>query len=219
MNYRQQSGKSIQEAFVEFHEANPEVYNYFKKYFFHLHDRKGWEQVSAKLIVEHIRWEALMMTKSPDFKIDNNFTAHYVRLFLSDYPEYDYCFKLRSIKPDMINNCTAQMRPSISDILTQICDVHKVPMIYIKSGKRKKEYVRVRQQYCLIASLFKYGLETIGAEINRDHSTAIHNRNNALKFCNSEADYLYEVKIIINDFPKYKSILLERLSGYYKSDV
>lgn len=100
MNYKQQSGKSIQEAFTKFNKENPKVYDYFKQYFFYLYNRKGWQKVSAKLIIERVRWEVFTSTNDPDFKINNNFTAHYVRLFLRDYPEYDKCFELRSIKSD-----------------------------------------------------------------------------------------------------------------------
>ena len=100
MNFKQQSGKSIQEAFNEFHSANPSVYRYFKEYFFYLHKRKGWQRVSGKLIIERLRWEIIVMTNDSDFKIDNNFTSHYVRLFISEHPEYERCFELRTIKTE-----------------------------------------------------------------------------------------------------------------------
>ena len=101
MNFKQQSGISIREAFNKFHKDNPKVYKYFKEYFFYLHKRKGWQKVSAKLIIERIRWEVLITTKDPEFKINNNFTAHYVRLFIQDHPEYERCFELRSVKFSM----------------------------------------------------------------------------------------------------------------------
>ena len=99
MNYKQQTGKTIHEAFLKFHKENPKVYNYFREYFFYLHKRKGWERVSG--IIERLRWEILVKTNDPDFKINNNFTAHYVRLFLSENPEYEKCFELRNIKSDV----------------------------------------------------------------------------------------------------------------------
>ena len=100
MNFKQQTGRTIQEAFKEFHEANPKVYIYFKEYFNYLHKRKGWQRVSGKLIIERLRWEIMVKTDDPDFKINNNFTAHYVRLFISEHPEYEKCFELREIRSD-----------------------------------------------------------------------------------------------------------------------
>ena len=109
MNFKQQTGKSIQEAFNKFHKENPKVYKYFKEYFFYLHKRKGWQKVSGKLIIERMRWEVLIKStvdrKNIDFKIDNNFTAHYVRLFISEHPEYAKCFELRELRSiDMQTN-------------------------------------------------------------------------------------------------------------------
>ena len=98
MKYIEKSGHPIHQAFQKFHKDNPHVYAYFKKFFFYLHDSKGWQQVSAKFIMERCRWEIITHTTAPDFKIDNNFTSRYVRLFLSDYPEYDKCFVLRELK-------------------------------------------------------------------------------------------------------------------------
>ena len=98
MDYKQQSGKSIQEAFEKFHKENPSVYKYFKEYFFFLHERKGWQRIGAKLIVERIRFELIVKTNAPDFKISNNFTARYVRLFISENPEYERCFELRELR-------------------------------------------------------------------------------------------------------------------------
>jgi len=101
MNFKQRTGKSIPEAFKEFHNKNPKIYHHFKEYFFYLHNRKGWRKVGGKLIMERIRFEVLIMTKGSDFKIDNNFTAYYIRLFIQDYPQYEKCFELRTIKFDI----------------------------------------------------------------------------------------------------------------------
>jgi len=98
MNYQQQTGKTIYEAFLEFDKKNPKVYAYFKEYFIFLHKRKGWQKVSGKLIMERIRWEVIITTDATDFKINNNFTAHYVRMFLEEHPGYEKCFELRELK-------------------------------------------------------------------------------------------------------------------------
>lgn len=98
MNFKQQSGKTITEAFAKFHKENPKVYQLFKEYFFFLHKRKGWQRVGAKLIMERIRFEYLIITSDPNFKINNNFTTHYARLFVKEHPEYKKCFVFRKVK-------------------------------------------------------------------------------------------------------------------------
>ena len=98
MNYKEQSGQTIKEAFNEFHKENPRIYQYFKNYFMYLHKRKGWQRVSAKLIIERVRWEVLVKTSDPEFKINNNFTAHYVRLFVKENPQYEKCFEFRKLQ-------------------------------------------------------------------------------------------------------------------------
>jgi len=98
MNHKAKSGKSIDESFRDFHQKNPHVYKHFKDYFEMLHHRKGWQRVSAKLIIERVRWEIWSSADSLDFKINNNYTSRYVRMFIKDYPQYEHCFELRSLK-------------------------------------------------------------------------------------------------------------------------
>lgn len=98
MRFKERTGKTIKEAFAEFHKSNPKVYTYFKVYFNYLHKRKGWMRVSAKLIMERVRWEVIIKTGDPDFKINNNYTAHYARLFVKEHPEYKKCFEFRRVQ-------------------------------------------------------------------------------------------------------------------------
>ena len=98
MNYKERSGHTIKEAFTKFHLENPQIYKLFKVYFNYLHHRKGWQRVSAKLIIERVRAEVLVETSDPEFKINNNFTTHYARLFVKENPQYEKCFEFRSLK-------------------------------------------------------------------------------------------------------------------------
>jgi len=98
MNFKQSNGKSIEQAFSEFHKENPHIYEYFKDYFQLLHIRKGIKKVSSKLIINRIRWEVTIKTTSTDYKINDAFTAHYARLFVKDYPQYIDCFEFRRIR-------------------------------------------------------------------------------------------------------------------------
>ena len=101
MKFKEQSGKSIDEAFRDFHKKNPQVYAWFQKYFFHL-QRKGRKKIGAKMLIERIRFEVFMKTTGEDFKINNNFTSRYVRLFIREYPQYKSYFELRAIHSDPV---------------------------------------------------------------------------------------------------------------------
>jgi len=98
MDFKTQSGKTIDEAFEDFHKANPHVYKYFKDYFEMLHHRKSWQKVSGKMIMENLRWTVLTKTNGSEFKLDNNFTSRYIRVFVKEFPQYKKCFTLKSLK-------------------------------------------------------------------------------------------------------------------------
>ncbi|HUX56533.1 MAG TPA: helix-turn-helix domain-containing protein [Bacteroidales bacterium] len=103
-------------------------------------------------------------------------------------------------------------RPTTEKIIRLISRYHGLPVLKVKSQSRKEKLVRTRQQFCLIAILFKYSQEAIGMEIGgRNHSTSFHNKSQALQYCATERDYLDEVNELINLFPRYKTVLLERL--------
>lgn len=105
------------------------------------------------------------------------------------------------------------MRPSTFEILHKCCEIYGADIEFIRSKSRKREIIRIRQQYCLIARLFKYSLRSTGEEIGKDHATVIWNKNNALKFYESEPYYRDEVDIIIDEFPNYKTMLMDRLTN------
>jgi len=103
-------------------------------------------------------------------------------------------------------------RPTTEKIIKAISKYHGLQVSKVESSSRKEELVRARQQFCLIAALFRYSQEAIGMEIGgRDHSTAYNGKAKALKYCATERDYLDEVKELIKLFPRYKVSLLERL--------
>ena len=107
-----------------------------------------------------------------------------------------------------------KIRPTPDEILKIVSLINFIPVDLVKSKNRKPEIVRVRQQYSLIAILFRYSHESISTEINRDHTSAHHSYKNAIKFCKSEPEYLDEVERIINKFPTYKLTLKDRLQTY-----
>ena len=95
MNTIQQTGSTIEQGFLKFHEKHPKVYSMFKIWFDYLTNRKGWNRIPGKLIMERIRSEQLTGSEHEDYKINNSYTSFYVRMFLKEHPEFASYFKLR----------------------------------------------------------------------------------------------------------------------------
>lgn len=94
----EQTGRSIDSSFRKFHKENPKVYNMFKEQVFRAM-RKGRDKFSANAIINWIRWEVALQVKTEDeYKINNNFSSRYARLFVEDNPEYSYMFNFRDLR-------------------------------------------------------------------------------------------------------------------------
>ena len=78
-----------------FHEDNPEVYALFKKFSFELIS-VGFRSYSAKSVFERIQWHTDVQTRRSKFKLNNNYTAYYARLFHVDHPHHNEFFETRN---------------------------------------------------------------------------------------------------------------------------
>ena len=90
--------KTIAARFEKFHKENPRVYMLFKVFALQLLQR-GHTRIGAKMVMERVRWE--FETGSKDtrgYKINNDFIAHYARLFVREFPEHEECFEFRILK-------------------------------------------------------------------------------------------------------------------------
>jgi hypothetical protein len=90
---------STRQRWLEWHQANPHVYELFKAFTFQAIDR-GHERLSAWLVVNRIRWETAVETNGEDFKISNNFIAYYARLFMEEHPRYRGFFRTKPLKEE-----------------------------------------------------------------------------------------------------------------------
>lgn len=85
----------IQEKWWGFHYAHPEVWRLFEKFTFDRIER-GFKHYSAKGVFERIRWEtAQAEVGANEFKLNNNYSAFYARLFMEIHPEHDGFFRTR----------------------------------------------------------------------------------------------------------------------------
>lgn len=97
--------KTIRQAFIDFHTANPEIYDLFAR-FTEEALRSGMKKVGAKFVFERIRWELYVATTGAgwcvatkrDLKLNNNFTAWYARLYMAKNRHRIGVFELRTAK-------------------------------------------------------------------------------------------------------------------------
>ncbi len=83
-------------AFLLWHRANPDVWAEFEKITLDLIN-KGRKHYGAKAIMEVIRFNRAI-GGGREFKINNNFTAYYVRVFEEKYKIHKGFFETRELK-------------------------------------------------------------------------------------------------------------------------
>jgi len=88
--------QALKQKWWEFHKANPQVYELFKRFTFEAL-RSGRKHYSAYAIFQRIRWHSEIETQGDDFKLNNNHQPYYARLFMHDHPQYDGFFKTRGL--------------------------------------------------------------------------------------------------------------------------
>jgi hypothetical protein len=92
------SDETVQERFVRFHHQYPKVYDLFRSFALKL-IQTGHKQIGARMIIERIRWEFATGSKDEmGFKINNDFIAHYARMFQNEYPVYKEFIETRAIR-------------------------------------------------------------------------------------------------------------------------
>ena len=91
------SFESRKEDFLEWHKANPKVWEYFEKISLEAVN-KGRKRISHWLIINRIRWEVNIVTTGEDFKITNDYIAFYARLWKDKHPEHKDLFKIKRME-------------------------------------------------------------------------------------------------------------------------
>ena len=95
-----QLGDGQWRRFAVWHEANPRVWDLFVQFTFDV-IRAGRPYYSARDIVHRIRWHTNIEMRAVDeFKINNNWSPYYARLFVQAFPEYEGFFEMRSADSD-----------------------------------------------------------------------------------------------------------------------
>ena len=93
--------QSIKHQWWKWHTANPHVWELFVKFTFQAIQR-GHKNYSSKAVFERIRWHTDVETVGEPFKMSNNYTAYYARLFHHKYPQYDGFFRTKMLRSSIV---------------------------------------------------------------------------------------------------------------------
>lgn len=93
-------GSTIAERFTAFHEDNPHVYRTLVRLAREWVQQTGGRKIGTKALFEVARWQLALQTNTPDFKLNNNFTAFYARLMMRREDDLAGLFDLRHSEAD-----------------------------------------------------------------------------------------------------------------------
>jgi hypothetical protein len=93
-----ESYNKIEQAFIEFHVKNPEVYAQLVR-LARQWRAAGKAKLGIKTLFEKLRWEwhVAGLTDSDGYKLNNNFTALYARKIMKNETDLDGLFEIRSL--------------------------------------------------------------------------------------------------------------------------
>ncbi len=81
----------------EYVRENPEVYAAFKKFTIQA-AATGRRRLSARLVIERLRWETMVTEGGSDFKINNDIAPGLARKLMTDHPLFAGFFETRTKK-------------------------------------------------------------------------------------------------------------------------
>ncbi|MFF7234163.1 hypothetical protein [Streptomyces sioyaensis] len=89
---------SIESRFRQFHSDNPHVLAEMERLANQWFD-SGKRTVGVQLLFEVLRWDRSTKTKTSDeFKINNDFAAHYARMMIARNPAWDGRIRVRALR-------------------------------------------------------------------------------------------------------------------------
>lgn len=95
------SERSIQQRFLEFHRANPQVYEKLVE-IARAAKSRGRTRLGINMLWEVLRWNVVVVRTVPnlddDFKLNDHFASRYVRLIVTQEPDLADMFELRNLR-------------------------------------------------------------------------------------------------------------------------
>jgi hypothetical protein len=86
--------------FLQYHRDNPHIYEAFRRITIRAIQR-GYRHWGAKGAFEVLRWET-GVAGNDEYKVNNNYTPLYARMFANEYPEHAGFFRVRESKFDTV---------------------------------------------------------------------------------------------------------------------
>lgn len=90
-------GRSIEAEFRIFHRENPHVYEKLVELARQARTN-GRQTLGIGMLFEVLRWEHLIYTTDPDFKLNNNYRSYYARLMMKNEPDLAGMFQTRKLQ-------------------------------------------------------------------------------------------------------------------------
>ena len=107
MNYKELNGQSIRDGFNKFNQENPHIFIAFEEQALRA-IAKGRKKISAKLIINWIRWHEFLESSDKNFKINDAYQSYYARFFIERHPEYIDIFEFRKLRNEEAGPYMAQ---------------------------------------------------------------------------------------------------------------
>lgn len=85
----------LRERFEKFHRDNPAVYRHLVRLARERIERTGEKHLGIAALVEVVRWEIAIRTKSDSWRINNDFRSAYARLIMAEEADLDGVFEVR----------------------------------------------------------------------------------------------------------------------------
>lgn len=97
MNFKELNGYSIRDGFNQFHAENPHIYQSFEEQALKA-IAKGRKKISAKLLINWMRWNEFLNSSDQNFKINDAYQSYYPRLFIERHPQHKDIFEFRKLR-------------------------------------------------------------------------------------------------------------------------
>lgn len=92
--------ETLARQFERFHAENPHVYETLVQLAREWVKQTSRRKLGIKTLYERARWEIVLATKTPDYQLNNNYTAFYARLIMHENPDLAGMFNLRLSEAD-----------------------------------------------------------------------------------------------------------------------
>lgn len=90
-------GDTIRARFESFHARNPWVYDALEK-LTRDYLAAGAKRIGIGMLTEVLRWHYGRATDGDQFRLNNSYRSHYVRLLLQQHPEWQGRFETRELR-------------------------------------------------------------------------------------------------------------------------